>query len=84
MSRSDRAQELRAAGLSAEVSFRKANPGNQLKRADALGARFALVLGDQELKAGRAKLKELRTGAQHEVSLQGFASEVARLSGTPR
>jgi histidyl-tRNA synthetase len=78
------AQELRAAGLSAEVSFRKANPGNQLKRADALGARFALVLGDQELKAGRAKLKELRTGAQHEVSLQGFASEVARLSGTPR
>ena len=76
------AQELRAAGLSAEVSFRKANPGNQLKRADALGARFALVLGDQELKAGRAKLKELRTGAQHDVSLQGFASEVARLSGT--
>jgi len=78
------AQELRAAGLSAEVSFRKANPGNQLKRADALGARFALVLGDQELKAGRAKLKELRTGAQHEVSLQGIAGEVARLLGTPR
>jgi histidyl-tRNA synthetase len=78
------AQELRAAGLSAEVSFRKANPGNQLKRADALGARFALVLGDQELKAGRAKLKELQTGAQHEVSLQGIASEVARLLGKPR
>jgi len=78
------AQELRAAGLSAEVSFRKANPGNQLKRADAIGARFALVLGDQELKAGRAKLKELQTGAQHEVSLQGFAGEVARFLGKPR
>jgi histidyl-tRNA synthetase len=77
------AQELRAAGLSAEVGFRKANPGNQLKRADALGARFALVLGDQELKAGRAKLKELRTGAQHEVSLEGFADQVARLLAKP-
>jgi len=73
------AQELRAAGLSAEVSFRKSNPANQLKRADALGARFALVLGDQELKADRARLKELKTGAQHEVSLRGFADEVRRL-----
>jgi histidyl-tRNA synthetase len=73
------AQELRAAGLAAEVSFRKANPGNQLKRADALGARFALVLGDAELKEGRAKLKELKTGAQHEVSLASFTAEVRRL-----
>ena len=75
------AQQLRAAGMAAEVSFRKANPGNQLKRADALGARFALVLGDAELKAGRARLKELKTGAQHEVSLASFADEVRKLAG---
>jgi histidyl-tRNA synthetase len=74
------AQQLRAAGLSAEVSFRKANPGNQLKRADALGARFALVLGDAELKGGRARLKELKTGAQHEVLLASFAEEVKKLT----
>jgi histidyl-tRNA synthetase len=66
------AQELRAAGLAVEVSFRKASPGNQLKRADALGARYALVLGDLELKSGRANLKELKTGAQHEVALSGL------------
>ena len=78
------AQQLRAAGLAAEVSFRKANPGNQLKRADALGARFALVLGDQELKTDRAMLKELKTGAQHEVSLAGLADEVKKLAGGPR
>ncbi|HEY6908363.1 MAG TPA: histidine--tRNA ligase [Myxococcales bacterium] len=73
------AHQLRSAGLAVEVSFRKANPGNQLKRADALGARFALVLGDQELKTGRARLKELKTGAQHEVSLDALAAELARL-----
>jgi histidyl-tRNA synthetase len=66
------AQDLRAAGIACEVSFRKANPGNQLKRADALGARYALVLGDQELKTDQAKLKELKTGAQHEVALSGL------------
>src|SRR5205807_8018442 len=38
------AQALRAAGIAVEVSFRKANPGNQLKRADAMGAKYALVL----------------------------------------
>ena len=74
------AQQLRAEGIAAEVSFRKANPANQLKRADALGARFALVLGDAELKADRAKLKEMKTGAQHEVSLSGLAGEVKKLA----
>jgi histidyl-tRNA synthetase len=74
------AQQLRAAGIAVEVSFRKANPGNQLKRADALGARYALVLGDAELKSGKAKLKELKTGAQHEVE---FASLVEWLRGNP-
>ena len=75
------AQELRAAGLAAEVSFRKANPGNLLKRADALGARFALVLGEAELQSGRGKLKELKTGAQHEVSLAELVPAVRKLVG---
>jgi histidyl-tRNA synthetase len=73
------AQQLRHAGMAVEVSFRKANPGNQLKRADALGARFALVLGDAELKSGRAKLKELKTGAQHEVDLGALVEDIKRL-----
>jgi histidyl-tRNA synthetase len=74
------AQELRAAGIAAEVSFRRSNPGNQLKRADALGARFALVLGEQELSTGKAKLKELKTGAAHEVSLSQLAADVRKLA----
>jgi histidyl-tRNA synthetase len=73
------AQQLRAAGLAVEVSFRKANPGNQLKRADALGARFALVLGELELKTERAKLKELKTGAQHEVALPDLLPALQKL-----
>ena len=73
------AQQLRAAGLAAEVSFRKSNPGNQLKRADALGARFALVLGDLELQTDRAKLKELKTGAQHDVSLSELLPALRKL-----
>ena len=72
------ALELRKAGIPAEVSFRRSNPGNQMKRADALGARFALVLGDAELKSGRAKLKELKSGAEHEVDLSDLPGALRR------
>jgi histidyl-tRNA synthetase len=78
------AQELRSAGLAAEVSFRRANPGNQLKRADALGARFALVLGESELQSDRARLKELKTGMQHEVALSDLVPAVQKLLGEKR
>ena len=74
------AQRLRAAGIAAEVSFRRSSPGNQLKRADALGARYALVLGEQELASGKARLKELATGAQHDVELDSLE---AALRGRP-
>jgi histidyl-tRNA synthetase len=74
------AQELRGAGIPAEVSFRRSSPGNQMKRADALGARYALVLGDVELKSGRGKLKEMKTGAEHEVELSGLPEAVRKLS----
>jgi len=74
------AQSLRAAGLATEVNFRKSNPGNQLKRADALGARFALVLGGNELQSGIARLKELKTGAQHEVSLNDLVAQIRKLA----
>jgi histidyl-tRNA synthetase len=73
------AKSLRDQGIAAEVSFRRANPGNQLKRADAVGARFALVLGELELSTGKARLKELRTGEQHEVDLARLPDEVKRL-----
>ena len=78
--RGDRlAQELRSAGLGAEVSFRRSNLGNQMKRADSMGARFALVLGELELQTDRAKLKELKTGAQHEIVLSDLVPRVKKL-----
>jgi len=74
------AQQVRAAGLSVEVSLRRSNVGNMMKRADALGAKFALVLGGDELASGRAKLKELATGTQHEVTLEELVSALQKLA----
>jgi len=59
---------LRAAGLAADMGYR-GNMKKRLARADAAGARYALILGDDELARGEAQLKALQTGEQQAVSL---------------
>lgn len=52
--------------------------GNQLKRADQCGARWALLFGEDELRENRVALKDLASGAQEALSL---AAVVERLRG---
>ena len=42
-------------------------------KADAAGARFAIILGDDELAAGEAAVKDLRSGEQFRVALADLA-----------
>jgi histidyl-tRNA synthetase len=62
-------QRLRAAGLGAEQAWR-GNMKKRMARADASGARVALILGDDELAAGMVALKDLKTGEQSKVPLR--------------
>jgi histidyl-tRNA synthetase len=43
--------------------------GAQLKQADKAGARWAVILGEDELAAGEATVKDLQAGAQERVAL---------------
>ena len=53
---------------------------SQLKRADRSGARYAVILGDEELARGVAGLKALREEAgQSAVPLADLAGELSRL-----
>jgi len=58
--------ELRRAGLSVEVLA-----GGKLKRAmelaNKLGARYALILGEDEIAAGAYSLKDLKSGEQRRI-----------------
>jgi histidyl-tRNA synthetase len=55
-------RELRAAGITVEVDARGNSMKSLLRRADGLGARVALLLGDAEIDQGTVQLKDL---AQH-------------------
>ena len=50
----------------------------RLSRANASGAKYALILGDNELESGEAKLKDLCSGEQRAVSLDLIAEAIRR------
>ncbi len=60
-------QALRDAGLSALWDTAGHGLGGQMKRADRSGARFAVLIGDDELARGAVTLKDLASGEQGEA-----------------
>ena len=59
--------QLRGAGVAAEVAYR-GNMKKRMQRAAASGARYAVVVGDNEIEASAAQLKDLSTGEQRAVA----------------
>jgi histidyl-tRNA synthetase len=58
------AKDLRKAGFSVELPPVEQKFGKALGQADKLGARFALILGDNEVTSGEWTLKTLADGSQ--------------------
>jgi histidyl-tRNA synthetase len=65
------ARDLRRAGLSVELMEGKLKRVMEL--ANKLSARFVLIVGDNELAAGRYALKNMATGEQQEVTRDEIA-----------
>ena len=75
------AKMLRAEGFFAETDIVGRGLKAQMKYANKIGAKYTVVLGDDEIAAGKANLKCMETGEQTEVSLpDGLISAVYDLS----
>ena len=70
--------DLRRAGLAVDMAY-KGNMKKRLARADALGASFAVIVGDDELAQGEARLKYLQTGDQTNVPLAKLARSLLEI-----
>lgn len=64
---------LRAKGLWAETDVMGRGLKPQMKYANKTGARYTVVLGDDEVAAGRARLKRMSDGAEAEIALDQLA-----------
>ena len=74
-------RELREAGLRAESDLRGGSLKSQLRRADKMNARIALILGESEVENGVVQLKDLRNQTQEEVPRSEAASRIRGLDG---
>jgi histidyl-tRNA synthetase len=70
------AHRLRAGGVRVEIEHRAASLKSQLKRADKLRARLAVIIGENEVKSGRLVLKDLAHGTQEEVAAADLEAKV--------
>lgn len=61
-------RELRQAGLAAQMEFEARSLRAQMKRADRIAARVALIVGGDELARGEVTVRDMRTGAQTAVA----------------
>lgn len=68
------AKDMRAEGFSVLYDLNQRSVRAQMKYADKLGAKFNVVIGDDEVEKGVATLKNMQTGETNEISLETFVS----------
>jgi len=68
------AADLRAAGFKVELAFGDRALKTAMKIADKSGARYSLVIGDEEMASGVVEVKEMSSGAVNSVRLDSLAS----------
>ncbi len=74
------AEALRGAGLDVLLNCGGGSFKAQMKRADASGAQVAVIIGDDEARAGEASFKPLRDdGGQKRVAVERLAEEIGNV-----
>ncbi|MEM9878720.1 MAG: histidine--tRNA ligase [Pseudomonadota bacterium] len=67
------AQDIRRAGLAVDMAYR-GNFKKRMKRANSVSATHAVILGEDEIKAGTAAVKDMRSGAQQSLPMADLLS----------
>ncbi len=79
------ARDLRHRGVRCDADTRGTSLKSQLRRANALGARVVLILGESELSENVVQMKDLEAHTQERVAREAVVRAVAdRLTSAPR
>jgi histidyl-tRNA synthetase len=76
------AREIRAAGQRVVTYYESVGMGNGMKRANRLGARYAVSFAEQEMATASVVLKDMGSGEQQVLPLEQVAERSASMSGT--
>ena len=67
-------QQLRQAGISADMSFVGGSMKSQMGKADKANARFTLILGEEEIKNNTVAVKDMQKSTQETVELKNVVN----------
>lgn len=73
------AYELRRQGVWVEMGYSSKGLKAQLKRADRVGAARVLIVGENEIAAEKAVLRDMTTKTQVEISFHNVVQNIARM-----
>jgi len=60
-------KELREQGVNARMDYDSRKVQKQFRSADTAGARFCVILGEDEVAKGTVSLKDMKSGEQKEL-----------------
>lgn len=72
--------QLRDAGIAVDYALTETKVGKQFQSASAGGARYALVVGSEEWKAGEVKLKNLTAETEERVTISSAMDTLRKAS----
>jgi histidyl-tRNA synthetase len=73
----DLARTLRQKGLRVEMLSPERGLKALLRRADKVGARYALIVGENELARGVVQIRDLKASTQREIANDAVAAEIS-------
>jgi len=73
-------RHIRKEGFECLIEYRGRSIKNQISRADKLGAKWVLILGEDELKKGVVLLKDMESGLQREISQENIMKVIREIA----
>ena len=67
--------QLRTAGFSATISYKRSSIGKLLKQASTQNARFAVILGEETIDKKLVTVKNMADGSQKTIDIKKFLTE---------
>ncbi len=72
--------KLRISNVSSEIYSGEGKLKKQMEYANKIGSPAVILYGDDEIKSGKATLKNLKTGNESSVKIEDLANEIKKLS----
>ena len=72
-------KRLRSSNISTEIYPGEGNLKTQMKYADKLGSPGVILYGDDEIKSGKATLKNLKSGQEISIEVENLVDEIKKL-----